>query len=155
RRGDPRTAATVVTGDGHGVRGDEGTNADLFWGLRGGGGGNFGVVTSFTFATHRVDRITSFGLSWPWSDAADVLDAWQTWGPAAAPELWSSCRVRWIPSTGPTVSVGGAWLGAPDRLAARPDALVSAVGSSPSSRTASTTTSLERALSLQRCACGR
>jgi hypothetical protein len=148
---DSLTAATVVTADGRVVRCDEGTNADLFWALRGGGGGNFGVVTSFTFGTHRVDRITIFGLSWLWSDAADVLDAWQTWGPAAPPELWSSCRVRWIPSIGPSVSVGGAWLGAPDRLGARLDALAGAAGSAPSSRTASTMTYLEGALSLAGC----
>jgi hypothetical protein len=143
--------ATVVTADGRVLTCNEGKNADLFWALRGGGGGNFGVVTSFTFRTHRVDRITVFGLSWPWSDAADMLDAWQTWGPTSPAELWSSCRVRWIPSSGPSISVGGAWLGAPDRLGARLDALASAVGSRPTSRTATTTTYLQAALTLAGC----
>ncbi len=143
--------ATVVTADGRVLTCDEGTNADLFWGLRGGGGGNFGVVTSFTFRTHRVDRITIFGLSWPWSDASDVFNAWQTWGPTSPAELWSSCRVRWIPSTGPSISVGGAWLGAPERLGARVDALASAAGSQPTSRTATTMTYLPAVLSLAGC----
>jgi FAD/FMN-containing dehydrogenase len=102
---DSLESATVITADGRVLTCDEGKNADLFWALRGGGGGNFGVVTSFTFRTHRVDRITIFGLSWPWSQAADVLDAWQTWAPASPAELWSSCRVRWIPSSGPSISV--------------------------------------------------
>jgi FAD binding domain/Berberine and berberine like len=148
---DSLTGATVVTADGKVLTCDQVTNADLFWALRGGGGGNFGVVTAFTFRTHDVDRITIFGLSWPWSAAADVLDAWQSWGPAAPPELWSSCRVRWIPSAGPSVSVGGAWLGSPDRLAARLNGLTSAVGSAPSSKTASTMPYLQAALSLAGC----
>jgi FAD/FMN-containing dehydrogenase len=148
---DSLQAATVVTADGRVLRCDEATNADLFWGLRGGGGGNFGVVTSFTFRTHVVDGITVFGASWPWSDAAAVVDAWASWGPSAPPELWSSCRVRWIASTGPSVSVGGAWLGAPDRLGSRLDALASAVGAAPSSRTGSTMTYLQSALSLAGC----
>jgi hypothetical protein len=151
---DSLIAATVVTADGR-VRGcSETTNADLFWALRGGGGGNFGVVTSFTFRTHHVDRITIFGLSWPWSAAADVLDAWQTWGPAAPAELWSSCRARWIPSTGPSVSVGGAWLVNPDDLATRLGSLTAAVGATPSSRTATTMTYLQAALLLAGCGDG-
>jgi hypothetical protein len=109
-------------------------------------------VTSFTFRTHRVARITIFSLSWPWSAAAHVLDAWQRWGPGAPAELWSSCRVRWIPSTGPSASVGGAWLGAPDRLGPQLDALASAVGSAPSARSTSTMTYLAAALSLAGCA---
>ena len=149
---DSLTGATVVTADGHVLTCDDATNPDLFWALRGGGGGNFGVVTSFTFTTHAVDQITIFTLAWPWSKAPDVLHAWERWGPSAPSELWSSCRVRWIPSSGPSVSVGGAWVGAPSQLGTRLDPLISAIGSQPSSRTATTMPYLETALSLAGCA---
>jgi hypothetical protein len=148
---DSLTGATVVRADGRVLTCDGNTNADLFWALRGGGGGNFGIVTSFTFQTHAVTRITTFSLSWPWSAAADVLDAWQTWGPTAPVELWSSCRVRWIPSSGPSISVGGAWLGAPDALGSHLDDLANAADSAPSSRSTSTMAYLQAALSLAGC----
>src|SRR5204862_828208 len=98
-----------------------------------------------------VDRITIFGLTWPWSAAPDVLDGWERWGSSAPPELWSSCRVRWIPSAGPSVSVVVALLGDPGRLDARLDSFVSAVGSPPSPLTSSTMTYLQAALTLAGC----
>jgi FAD/FMN-containing dehydrogenase len=128
---DSLRSATVVLADGSVVTADASTHPDLFWALRGGGGGNFGVVTSFTFATHALARLTAFSLSWPWSRADDVLKAWQTWAPNAPAPLWSSCRLRWIPGSGPSVSVSGAWSAAPAGLAGHLDQLASAVGSAP------------------------
>jgi FAD binding domain/Berberine and berberine like len=148
---DSLRGATVVTADGRRISCDGSTNADLFWALRGGGGGNFGVVTSFTFATHPLDRLTLFGLSWPWSEAPDVLDAWQAWAPSAPADLWSSCRVRWIPSTGVSVSIGGAWSGAPSALTRILDGFVADVGAAPTTRFAGTTPYLDAALSLAGC----
>ena len=54
-------AAEVVTADSHIARASHDENADLFWALRG-GGGNFGVVTSFEFALHAVGPMINLGL---------------------------------------------------------------------------------------------
>jgi FAD/FMN-containing dehydrogenase len=132
---DSLRAATVVLADGRIVQCDEANAPDLFWALRGAGGGNFGVVTSFTFSSHALAGITAFSLSWPWSDAEDVVAAWQTWGPNAPAALWSSCRIRWIPGTGPTVSVSGAWSGPPSALASHLDELAAASRHAPSRST--------------------
>ena len=132
---DSLQAATVVLADGRIVTCDASKDADLFWALRGAGGGNLGVVTSFTFASHPLGAITAFSMSWPWSNAGDVVAAWQTWAPSAPVALWSSCRLRWIPGSGPSVSVSGAWSGPPSGLARHLDELASASRHAPSRST--------------------
>lgn len=63
----------VVTADGRGVTASEDENADLFWAVRG-GGGNFGIVTSFEFDLHEVGQEVLFGpIVYPYEDAPDVL----------------------------------------------------------------------------------
>jgi FAD/FMN-containing dehydrogenase len=69
-------AADVVLADGSFVTASEGENADLFWALRG-GGGNFGVVTSFTFRLHPVDTVVAGPMLWPIEQAADAMRMWQ------------------------------------------------------------------------------
>src|SRR5438874_11044216 len=66
-------SAEVVTGDGKVLRASDKENADLFWGLRG-GGGNFGVVSSFEFRLHRVGPMVTGGLAaHPFDKAREVL----------------------------------------------------------------------------------
>ena len=66
-------SAEVVTADGTQVHASETQNADLFWGLRG-GGGNFGIVTSFEFQLHRVGPDVLSGLiAFPFAQAKSVL----------------------------------------------------------------------------------
>jgi FAD/FMN-containing dehydrogenase len=62
----------MVLADGSFVTADEDRNADLFWAVRG-GGGNFGVVTSFTFRTHPVHTVTAGPIFWPVEDAPEVM----------------------------------------------------------------------------------
>jgi FAD/FMN-containing dehydrogenase len=63
----------VVTADSRVLRASEDENPDLFWGLRG-GGGNFGVVTSFEFALHPVGPMIHFALLfWSVEQGRDVL----------------------------------------------------------------------------------
>ena len=58
---DNLVSAEVVTADGRVLRAAEDDEPDLFWAIRG-GGGNFGVVTSFEFRLHEVDPMVQFGL---------------------------------------------------------------------------------------------
>ncbi|HYK87120.1 MAG TPA: FAD-binding oxidoreductase [Ktedonobacteraceae bacterium] len=106
-------AAQIVVADGRVLTCDTNHEPDLFWALRGGGGGNFGVVTSFTFRVYPVASLSLFTLNWPWSSAADVLDAWQNWAPQAPDELWSNCLFQATSDKGaePFVQVGGVYMG--------------------------------------------
>jgi FAD/FMN-containing dehydrogenase len=66
-------AASVVTADGEVVRASEVEHPDLYWALRG-GGGNFGVVTSFEFRLHAVGPTVLAGpILWDASEAGEVL----------------------------------------------------------------------------------
>jgi FAD/FMN-containing dehydrogenase len=70
---DNALAFDVVTADGHFLRVTDEENADLMWGLRG-GGGNFGVVTAIEYRLHRMDPVVLAGnLAWPMASARDVL----------------------------------------------------------------------------------
>jgi FAD binding domain/Berberine and berberine like len=66
-------SAEVVIADGRVLRAAAGEHPDLFWAIRG-GGGNFGVVTSFEFGLHEVDPMVQFGLFfWPVDQGPEVL----------------------------------------------------------------------------------
>ncbi|HEV8278182.1 MAG TPA: FAD-binding oxidoreductase [Streptosporangiaceae bacterium] len=70
---DNLVSAEVVTADGRVLRAAADENPDLFWAIRG-GGGNFGVVTSFEFALHELDPMVQFGLFfWSLEQGAEVL----------------------------------------------------------------------------------
>ena len=71
---DNLVSAEVVTADGHVRRVSASEHPDLFWAIRGGGGGNFGVVTSFEFTLHEVDLIVQAGLFfWPLDQGREAL----------------------------------------------------------------------------------
>ncbi|WP_394428406.1 FAD-binding oxidoreductase [Streptomyces sp. SGAir0957] len=75
-------AAEVVLADGTRVRADAEENTDLFWALRG-GGGNFGVVTSFTFRLHELATVVAGPTFWPAEQGAEVLAAYRDFIPSA------------------------------------------------------------------------
>ena len=81
-------SAHVVTADGDELDANMNENQDLFWALRGGGGGNFGIVTEFTFRVHPVDRVIQFSITWP-DDAfrTAVIRTWQSLVQSAPDEL--------------------------------------------------------------------
>jgi FAD/FMN-containing dehydrogenase len=124
----------IVTADGRLRTASGSRNPDLYWACRGGGGGNFGVVTSFTFRTHPVGEIILFFLSWPWSQADRVIAGWQSWAPHAPDALWSNLHLAAAPGGGtPTVEVGGTYLGSAGGAYAELEKLYAAVGADPSS----------------------
>jgi FAD/FMN-containing dehydrogenase len=125
--------AQVVTADGRIRTCDSRSDADLFWACRGGGGGNFGIATSFTFTTHPISGIVLFFLSWPWSRAAQVIAAWQSWAPHGPDQLWSNLHLAAGTGASTTIEVGGTYLGGVTEAASLVDQLSAAVGSQPSS----------------------
>jgi FAD/FMN-containing dehydrogenase len=77
----------VVTADGRLVRASETENADLFWGLRG-GGGNFGVATNFEYQLYPVGPEIMAGIiAWRAEEAPAVLEMYQALAAEAPPEL--------------------------------------------------------------------
>lgn len=71
----------VVNGSGNILNVSAEENPDLFWALRGGGSGSFGVVTRFNFRASRVNMVAKFAITWskPVAQAAKIVLAWQEW----------------------------------------------------------------------------
>lgn len=129
-------AAQIVLADGRALTCDASHAPDLFWALRGGGGGNFGVVTSLTFQTHPVAQLTLFTLNWPWGSATEMVAAWQNWAPRAPDELWSNCLLLAAPDTHsePIARVNGVYVGALGPLEGLLQQLTSQISAAPLSR---------------------
>lgn len=92
--------ADVVLADGRIVTADPSRNADLFWGIRG-GGGNFGVVTSFLFRAHPVDQVFGGPVFWGFEHAATVMRAYREFLPEAPEELGVFVGLKTVPSVDP------------------------------------------------------
>ena len=102
-------AFEMVTAEGTVCRATETENAELFWGLRG-GGGNFGIVTEFVFRLHPVGtRALSVELDFPAEGGADVLAGWRDLAPSAPSQATFTANVG-----GGVVTVGYVWVGDPD-----------------------------------------
>jgi len=129
---DNMTAVQIVTADGSVLDCDQTRNSDLYWACRGGGGGNFGVATSFTFAAHRLTELCVFYLEWPWSRAARVIGAWQSWAPDGPEKLWSTLHLSGTFGGQPVLSVSGTYAGAQAGLAGHLDDLSDQAGTTPS-----------------------
>ena len=65
----------MILADGTEARASADENPDLFWAIRG-GGGNFGVVTSFTFRAHPVSIVQAGPTFWPLEQTAEVMRWW-------------------------------------------------------------------------------
>lgn len=100
----------IVTADGEVRTANASENAELFWALRG-GGGNFGVVTRFTFTLYEVGpQITGGLILWDGARAAEILAAYAALTAAAPRELTAVCTIRLAP---PAPFVPPEWHGKP------------------------------------------
>jgi FAD/FMN-containing dehydrogenase len=120
---DNLVSADVVTADGALITADEGTHADLLWALKG-GGGNFGVVTSFEFRLHPVGPEVYMLLTfYPAEHAPKVLKTFRSFMPEAPDELmaiaiyWHAPEGEPIPEQhrgAPVMVIVGCWCGPPE-----------------------------------------
>lgn len=136
---DRMLGAEIVTADGRRRRIDARHDPDLFWAIRGGGGGNFGIVTSFDLAPVPADMtMETFSLVFPWAAAERVMAAFQVWPDAlprsAYPRLVLDTTPA-APGAQPSISVG-LWHRGPSDRARRVIAdFIAEVGVAPTSQT--------------------
>jgi FAD/FMN-containing dehydrogenase len=128
---DQVVALQAVLADGRIVDCDEHEHADLFWALRGAGGGQFAAVTRLTLRTLPNLNATAFHLVWPWTVAAAVVGAWQAWSPDAPDTVAASLLVRAAPGGEPFATVFGAVLDDEQATRAALDGFIAAVGADP------------------------
>jgi hypothetical protein len=101
----------IVTADGSVRTVSRTSEPDLFWALRGAGGGNFGIVTQLKFKVRRLPHVASWVfMSWPWSQASAALAAWQAWQPHATEKFSSVFHLQTSPG-GPQALLTGQYLG--------------------------------------------
>jgi hypothetical protein len=92
--------ADVVLADGSFVTASKNDHPDLFWALRG-GGGNFGVVTSFLFRAHPVKMVFAGPIFWDAAQAREIMRAYRDFLPKAPEELGMFVGLKTVPSMEP------------------------------------------------------
>jgi FAD/FMN-containing dehydrogenase len=108
--------ATVALADGRVVVANARAHPDLYWALRGGGGGNFGIVTRLIFRTHPIGQVATYAIEWPWSDAAKIVQAWQQLAPHAPDGLFSVLNLSSAVGGRARITSAGQLFGSADRL---------------------------------------
>ena len=88
--------ADVVLADGTCVTASETQNTDLFWALRG-GGGNFGIVTSFLFRGQPVSEVFAGPMFWDLKDAREVMQWYREFLPSAPRDAYAFCGLKTVP----------------------------------------------------------
>jgi len=141
---------TVVTASGQALLASQTQHPDLYWACRGGGAGQFGIVTSFVFNTHPAGDVVTYRATWNWSDAAAVVAAWQAWAPSAPDELFSMCDLIATDGPGgPIVASNGQYFGSEAGLQSLLQPLVNAA--TPQTMTIRTRSFVNAALDWANC----
>src|ERR671916_1391398 len=106
-------AAEVVTADGQLLQVSQDEHPDLFWALRG-GGGNFGVVTSFVYQLHPVGPVLAGAISYPWTAALEILRFHDDFVASAPDELSTAVSLGRDADGRPGVTIVVCWCGTPE-----------------------------------------
>ncbi|MEU3349651.1 FAD-dependent oxidoreductase [Streptomyces sp. NPDC006700] len=134
---DRLVSATVMLADGRLVRTSATERPELFWALRGGGGGNFGIVLDFEVRPIDQPRGVYFDTVWPWDKAQEVLETWQEWSVSSPYDLGSSLLVA-LPDAAsgntPTIMLTGAYWGRQSALEAQLAEMAAQAGTQPVSK---------------------
>lgn len=93
-------SAELVLADGSRVTASADENPDLFWAIRG-GGGNFGVVTEFTFVAHPLETVVGGPTFWAIEDTDELLAAYREWLPSAPRNVSGFFNFHTIPPAEP------------------------------------------------------
>ncbi|MBU9763850.1 FAD-binding oxidoreductase [Mycobacterium sp. TNTM28] len=125
---DQLVSATVVLPGGGAVTTSAQEHPDLYWALRGGGGGNFGVTTALTFGTFPISDVDIVGLHFPLQAFAQVLVGWQNWLRTADRSSWALADTITDPQGAHCRILATCPAGSGDSVAA---AVVKAVGLQP------------------------
>ena len=131
----------VITADGTARNVSTAVDPDLFWALRGSGGGNLGVVTSFRISTIPATKLGFFRLTWPESQAAAVVRGWQRFAQSAPITSWGNLHID-ARSNG-TLSIHVLGISTTGNAAAAAAQLESFVGSKASARSITVKTHME------------
>ncbi|QOS98312.1 FAD-binding oxidoreductase [Brevibacterium sp. JNUCC-42] len=80
-------------------------HSDLLWASKGGGGGNFGIASSYALRVRPIHSVSIYSITWRWKDFVKVFDKWQRWAPSVTDRLTSTIEMS-SKQVGKIVSTG-------------------------------------------------